>query len=212
MKHLVSQHANLASQERMEQYSEWNKSLRWQSQKISIDTHTTDLGHDDKVRKRNISGGWMRELSQRNGCRVLNVGCMDVGGSFMETHNHSASELWLYLLTGENWEILALLPAIFFLKITFQQLQKVPPKCLSFLAISYRSHTAFLYFLWLFLPLTFFSRSRAWPSYVLNQNPHVKLGWEKLIDKPPFLGTVHWKLSCVALESAAYSGDGLSNG
>lgn len=28
-----------------------------ESQQISIDTHTTHLGHDDKVRKRNISGG-----------------------------------------------------------------------------------------------------------------------------------------------------------
>lgn len=127
MKHLVRQHANVASQERMEQYSEWNQSLRWQSQKISIDTHTTDLGHDDKVRKRNISGGWMRELSQRNGCRVLNVGCVDVGGSFMETHNHSASELWLYLLTGEKWEILALLPAIVF-KDHFPAVTESSPK------------------------------------------------------------------------------------
>lgn len=28
-----------------------------ETQQISIDTHTTHLGHDDKVRKRNISGG-----------------------------------------------------------------------------------------------------------------------------------------------------------
>lgn len=28
-----------------------------ESQQIGIDTHTAHLGHDDKVRKRNISGG-----------------------------------------------------------------------------------------------------------------------------------------------------------
>lgn len=58
----------------------------------------------------------------------------------------------------------------------------------------------------------FFLQTRAWPSYVLNQNPHVRYGSEKLIDKPLLLGTVCWKLSCVALESAVYSGDGCSNG
>lgn len=38
----------------------------------------------------------MRELSQRNGCRVLNVGGLKVGSSFMEPHDPSASELWLW--------------------------------------------------------------------------------------------------------------------
>ncbi len=47
----------------------------------------------------------MRELSQRNGCRVLNVGGSEVGGSFMEPQDHSASELWLYVLLGETGEI-----------------------------------------------------------------------------------------------------------
>lgn len=125
MEHLVSQHVIVAtgegckvirnseniqnkSQKRfklMEEHSEWNKNLQRESQQISTDTHTTHLGHDDKVRKRNISGGWMSELSQRNGCRVLNVGGSEVGGSFMEPHDHSASELWLYVLQEEKWEI-----------------------------------------------------------------------------------------------------------
>lgn len=47
----------------------------------------------------------MRELSQRNGCRVLSVGGSEVGGSFMEPQDHSASELWLYVLLGETGEI-----------------------------------------------------------------------------------------------------------
>lgn len=48
----------------------------------------------------------MSELSQRNGCRVLTVGGLEVGGSFMELHDRSASELWLYVLLGEKREIL----------------------------------------------------------------------------------------------------------
>lgn len=97
-----------------------------ETQQISIDTHTTHLGHDDKVRKRNISGGWMRELSQRNGCGVLNVGGSEAGGSFMEPHDHPASELEVYVLLGEKWEILVhhfatLYLFLFFLKeIAFQ--------------------------------------------------------------------------------------------
>lgn len=80
------------------------------------------------------------------------------------------------------------------------------------------STTVFHCFLRLFLPrrfsflFFFFFKTRAWPSYVLNQNPHVRHGWEKLIDKPPFSGTARWKSSCVALESAVCSGDGWSNG
>lgn len=35
----------------------------------------------------------MRELSQRNGCRVLDVGGLGAGGSFRETHNHFASQI-----------------------------------------------------------------------------------------------------------------------
>lgn len=69
------------------------------------------------------------------------------------------------------------------------------------------SATVFLYFLRLFLPFPYF-QTRAWPSYVLNQNPHVEYGWEKLIDKPLLLGTACWKLSCAARESAVHSGDG----
>lgn len=46
----------------------------------------------------------MRELSQRNGRRVLNVGGLEVGGSFMEPQDHAASELWLYVKLGEKEE------------------------------------------------------------------------------------------------------------
>lgn len=88
-----------------------------ESQQISTDTHATHLGYDDKVRKRNISGGWMRELSQRSGCRVPNVGGSEVGGSFMEPRDHSASEL--YVLLGERY-ICGLLHNFFLKEITFQ--------------------------------------------------------------------------------------------
>lgn len=56
----------------------------------------------------------MSELSQRNGCRVLNVGGSEVGGSFMEPHDHSASELWLLRVAGrEMRDLCALLYNIF---------------------------------------------------------------------------------------------------
>lgn len=53
----------------------------------------------------------MRELSQRSGCRVPNVGGSEVGGSFMEPRDHSASEL--YVLLGERY-ICGLLHNFFF--------------------------------------------------------------------------------------------------
>lgn len=61
-------------------------------------------------KKRSISGGWTRELSQRDdGCRQRNVGRSEAGASFMETHTHAeflcVSELWINSLIAEEWNI-----------------------------------------------------------------------------------------------------------
>lgn len=43
---------------------------------------------------------WVREMC----CRVQSVGGSEVGCSFIEPKDHTASELWLYELLVEEWE------------------------------------------------------------------------------------------------------------
>lgn len=88
------------------------------SQQISIDTHRIDVGHDDKVRKKYMSGGWMGELSQRNGYMLLNVGCTEADGSFMETQSFGIRAVNLHVDRRELRDCLCIILQ-YFLEQTF---------------------------------------------------------------------------------------------
>lgn len=156
----------------------------------------------------------LRVLSQRNCCGVVDVGLLEVGGSFMEsqvhhlwscgfmccwerneTFMHYFATLWYSTQTGRLSrhalsQILLYFPS-------YQNVFILP--LLTHLSYPTGYTTVFFFFLLLFPRLLFF-HTTAWPNYVLNQTPHVDYEWEMLNDKLSSLGTASWKLSHIVLE------------
>lgn len=156
----------------------------------------------------------LRVLSQRNCCGVVDVGLLEVGGSFMESQVHhlwscgfmccwERNETFMHYFatlcystqTGRlsrhaRSQILLYFPS-------YQNVFILP--LLTHLSYPTGYTTVFFFFLLLFPRLLFF-HTTAWPNYVLNQTPHVDYEWEMLNDKLSSLGTASWKLSHIVLE------------
>lgn len=156
----------------------------------------------------------LRVLSQRNCCGVVDVGLLEVGGSFMEsqvhhlwscgfmccwerneTFMHYFATLWYSTQTGRLSrhalsQILLYFPS-------YQNVFILP--LLTHLSYPTGYTTVFFFFYYSF-PDCFFFHTTAWPNYVLNQTPHVDYEWEMLNDKLSSLGTASWKLSHIVLE------------
>lgn len=157
----------------------------------------------------------LRVLSQRNCCGVVDVGLLEVGGSFMEsqvhhlwscgfmccwerneTFMHYFATLWYSTQTGRLSrhalsQILLYFPS-------YQNVFILP--LLTHLSYPTGYTTVFLFFFLLLFPRLLFFHTTAWPNYVLNQTPHVDYEWEMLNDKLSSLGTASWKLSHIVLE------------
>lgn len=158
----------------------------------------------------------LRVLSQRNCCGVVDVGLLEVGGSFMEsqvhhlwscgfmccwerneTFMHYFATLWYSTQTGRLSrhalsQILLYFPS-------YQNVFILP--LLTHLSYPAGYTTVFFFFFFLLLfPRLLFFHTTAWPNYVLNQTPHVDYEWEMLNDKLSSLGTASWKLSHIVLE------------
>lgn len=157
----------------------------------------------------------LRVLSQRNCCGVVDVGLLEVGGSFMEsqvhhlwscgfmccwerneTFMHYFATLWYSTQTGRLSrhalsQILLYFPS-------YQNVFILP--LLTHLSYPTGYTTVFYLFFYYSFPDCFFFHTTAWPNYVLNQTPHVDYEWEMLNDKLSSLGTASWKLSHIVLE------------
>lgn len=156
----------------------------------------------------------LRVLSQRNCCGVVDVGLLEVGGSFMESQVH---HLWScgFMCCWERNETFM----HYFATLCYStQTGRLSRHALSQILLYFPSYqnvfilpllthlsyptgytTVFFFFLLLFPRLLFF-HTTAWPNYVLNQTPHVDYEWEMLNDKLSSLGTASWKLSHIVLE------------
>lgn len=157
----------------------------------------------------------LRVLSQRNCCGVVDVGLLEVGGSFMEsqvhhlwscgfmccwerneTFMHYFATYWYSTQTGRLSrhalsQILLYFPS-------YQNVFILP--LLTHLSYPTGYTTVFYLFFLLLFPRLLFFHTTAWPNYVLNQTPHVDYEWEMLNDKLSSLGTASWKLSHIVLE------------
>lgn len=158
----------------------------------------------------------LRVLSQRNCCGVVDVGLLEVGGSFMESQVH---HLWScgFMCCWERNETFM----HYFATLCYStQTGRLSRHALSQILLYFPSYqnvfilpllthlsyptgytTVFIYFFFLLLfPRLLFFHTTAWPNYVLNQTPHVDYEWEMLNDKLSSLGTASWKLSHIVLE------------
>lgn len=157
----------------------------------------------------------LRVLSQRNCCGVVDVGLLEVGGSFMESQVH---HLWScgFMCCWERNETFMHYFATYWYST---QMGRLSRHALSQILLYFPSYqnvfilpllthlsyptgytTVFFFFFLLLFPRLLFFHTTAWPNYVLNQTPHVDYEWEMLNDKLSSLGTASWKLSHIVLE------------
>lgn len=153
----------------------------------------------------------LRVLSQRNCCGVVDVGLLEVGGSFMESQVH---HLWScgFMCCWERNETFMHYFATYWYSTQMGRLSTNPSifplisKCIyiaspyPFVISHWIHYSIFFFFFLLLFPRLLFFHTTAWPNYVLNQTPHVDYEWEMLNDKLSSLGTASWKLSHIVLE------------